>query len=289
MIKYNELLKKYGIKPISYLKKGRSLIINTKDKKYVLKENEKKEIYDYLNNRKFKEIPKILILDKDYLIYEYIDDIKVPEEQKLEELIKVVATLHKKTAYYEKIETAFNKEIYEDLKNNIEYLKSYYEDIIALIDKKEFMSPSDYLFARNYTVIINSLKYASLEIDKWYQKVKDSDNRKVVVLHGNLNLDHFISGRLISFRKSKFDSPIFDLLTLFRTYGNKYDFKNNLKLYASIFPIEEEETMLLNILMMMPPKFEFKGTEYDMCEILAEKISLLHEASKIVLPNQFEN
>ena len=289
MKNYNELLKNYQIKPISYLKKGRSLIIYTKDKKYVLKNKDNDlEIFSYLKNRSFKNYPELLINDDNFELFEYIDEIKIPDEQKFEELIKTVAHLHHKTTYYEKIDTSYNKKIYEDLKNNIAYLKSYYMDIIALIETKEFMSPSEYLFARNYTIITNCLDYANNEIDEWYKSVKDNNTTRIVILHNNLNLNNFISNKLISWRKAKFGSPIFDLLTLFRIYGNKYNFKENLKLYELICPLKNEEVRLLNVFMIMPPKLEFKGREYDMCEILRDKISLLYVASTI-LPNQFED
>lgn len=290
MKKYNELLKSYQIKPISYSKKGNSLIVNTKNKKYVVKEKiNNLDIYNYLENKSFKNFPKILALNESYELVEYIDDINEPVEEKFEELVKVVATLHNKTTYYEKIDIAYNKEIYENLKNNVEYLKSYYEDIIALIEMKEFMSPSEYLFARNYTIIINSLNYVDEAIDKWYESNKDNTSRRVVVLHNNLSLEHFISNKLISWRKSKIGSPIFDLLALFRNYGNKYNFEECLKLYETINPLKKEEINILYIFMIMPPKFEFKGSEYDMCEMLSEKIELIYSATKMILPDQFKD
>ena len=205
MKKYNDLLKKYELKPISYLKKGRSLIVCTKDSKYVLKEKISNPlIYSYLNSRSFNYYPSIIGEDDNYEIFEYLDSIEIPEEQKLEEMIKIVALLHSKTTYHENTNLAYNKEIYETLKNNIEYLKSYYADIIALIETKEFMSPSEYLFARNYTIVINSLDYAYEQLDLWYKKIEEKDSTRIVVLHNNLSLDHFIYNKekaLLSWRK----------------------------------------------------------------------------------------
>ena len=39
MKKYREVLEKYHIKPISYVKRGKSLIIETKENKFAIKEN----------------------------------------------------------------------------------------------------------------------------------------------------------------------------------------------------------------------------------------------------------
>ncbi len=293
MKNYNELLKELEIKPISYLKKGKSLIIKTKDKKYVLKEKINNPfIYQYLISRSFKCCPIILIENDNYELREYIENIDVPEEQKLEELMKTVALLHSKKTYDEKTNLAYNKEIYENLKNNIEYLKSYYEDIIALIDTKEFMSPSEYLFARNYTIIINSLAVVSEKLEKWYKKAENETSVRIVILHNNLSLDHLIYNDkkyLISWRKAKFGSHIFDLLAIFNKYGAKYDFQDKLKIYEEIYPLKNEELELLHIFMLMPPKIEFKSSEYDLCELLTQKLELLYEANKMILPNQFKD
>ena len=44
MKKYREVLEKYHIKPISYVKRGKSLIVETKENKFV-KINDVKKIY----------------------------------------------------------------------------------------------------------------------------------------------------------------------------------------------------------------------------------------------------
>ena len=293
MKKYNELLKKSQLKPISYLKNGRCLIIDTKDKKYVIKEKTNNSlIYSYLKSRSFNYFPDIVIADDNYEITEYFDEYEIPEEQKLEELMKILALLHSKTTYYEKTDLAYNKEIYENLKNNIEYLKSYYEDIIALIETKEFMSPSEYLFARNFSIIMDSLSYAGNKLENWYKNIENEISTRIVVIHNNLSLDHFIYGehkKILSWRKSKFGSPILDLVTIFNKYGNKYNFNNELKLYETIYPLKKEELDLLYIFILIPPKIEFKGSEYDLCNFLTQKLELLYNAYKIVLPDKFKN
>lgn len=293
MQSYNEFLKKCRLKPISYFKKGKSLIIETKDKKYVLKEKiNDPSIYEYLSVRSFNNYPVILFKNDYYDITDYIEEEKIPEDQKLEELMKIVATLHSKTTYYEVKDLAYFKEIYETLNNNIEYLNSYYFDIITLIDTKEFMSPSEYLFARNYTMISSSLNLAHDMLNNWYKKVENLTSTRMVVLHNNLNLEHFIynkSKTLISWRKSKFGCPIFDLLAIFNEYGNKYNFLDKLKMYELIYPLKDEEKELLFIFMIIPPKIEFKESEYDLCLYLTKKVELLYKANKIVLPYKFKN
>lgn len=292
MRKYKDVIRKYNLKPISYIKKGNALIIDTKEKKYVIKEKIRNpDIYEYLDSRNFNYYPPV-ISDDDYEISEYLNDKFIPEEQKLEELMKLTALLHSKTTYYQKTNIADNKEIYETLNNNILYLKSYYEDIITLIDSKEFMSPAEYLFARNYAKVLDSLSYCEQKVEEWYKKVESNTSERIVVLHNNLSLDHFVYNQdksLLSWRKAKFGKPIFDLVTIYNRYGNKYDFKEKLSLYEDVYSLKEEEKDLLYIMISMPPKIEFKGSNYELCKEIYNKIELLYKKDKIILPNEFEN
>ena len=294
MKKYREVLEKYHIKPISYVKRGKSLIIETKENKFAIKENIKNpDIYDYLNSRSFDYYPKVLNQRSDpFELSEFKSELNIPEEQKLEEMLKITALLHSKTTYYQKNDLADNKEIYETLTNNILYLKSYYEDIIALIDSKEFFSPAEYLVSRNFSKIMDSLAYAENALENWYKSIEKNTSERVAVIHNNLDLDHFIYNKdsyLISWRKSKIAKPIFDLVKIFNRYGIKYDFKEKLAIYEAIYPLKDDEKQLFYILISMPPKIEFKDNNYELCKELSEKIELLYLKDKIILPENFEN
>lgn len=292
MRRYKDLFFKYKIKPISYNKKGNALIIDTKEKKYVIKEKIRNpDIYEYLDSRSFNYHPEV-INDEVYEISNFLEEKSIPKEQKLEELVKLTALLHSKTTYYQKTNLADNKEIYETLVNNISYLKSYYEDIITLIDNKEFMSPAEYLFARNYAKVLDSLWYCENKVESWYKMVESNTSERITVIHNNLSLDHFIYNQdktLLSWRKAKFGHPIFDLVTIYNRYGNKCDFKELLNLYESIYPLKDHEKELFYIMISMPPKIEFKGSNYELCKDIYNKLELLYKKDSIVLPNEFEN
>ena len=71
----------------------------------------------------------------------------MPLEQKMADMIDLVALLHSKTTYYHEIDLDDISKTYDDIHNNIEYLYSYYNDILTLIESKIIYSPSEYLFA----------------------------------------------------------------------------------------------------------------------------------------------
>lgn len=289
MKKINEELKRYNLKPHRYLRKGKTTIVDTESGRFVLKEKDKdNDIFKYLNSRSFNYYPKIISdLNERYEITEFVEDVDIPSEQKIFDLINLVALLHSKTTYYKEIDFDDYKRIYEDIKNNIIYLKSYYTDIITLIETHVYMSPSEYLLARNISHIFGSLAFCESRIEKWYGLVKDKTKQRTVVLHNNLDLSHFIkneSSYLISWNKSKMGIPIFDLYILYKRHILDFEFSEILKQYEKMYPLHQDERELFLILISLPPKLEFDKSEYNMTKKLSEILDALYKTEKFVLP-----
>lgn len=287
MQKVKNILNKYELKPLRYDKKGKATIIGTRNGNYVVKKHKENTIYDYLNSRSFNYYPKILGIENGYEISEYVEEIDMPEEQKITDMIDLVSLLHNKTTYYKEIDEEEYKKIYEDISNNIEYLYSYYQDIITVIESKVYMSPSEYLLARNISKIFSSLNFCKHELDNWYELVKEKRKQRFVVLHNNLDLDHFLKNErsyLISWDKAKIDIPIFDLYKLYKKYNLDYDFEYILKRYESNYPLHEEERKLFIILISMPDKLEFDKKEYDLSKDISKQIDVLYKTEKLISP-----
>ena len=290
MKKINDLLREYSIKPLRYTKVGKAVIIDTDDKRFVIKErfNKDLKIYNYLASRNFNYYPHIINSSSDdYQIMEYIDQYDIPDEQKIIDLIDLVALLHSKTTHFKETTEDDYKEIYEDISNNIIYLNSYYNDLINIIDTKVYPSPSEYLLARNISKIFASLKYAEHELNEWYEIVKNTNKKRLVVLHNNLDLSHFLrnsNSYLISWEKSKVDIPIFDLYKLYKKVGLDFEFTEILKRYEKNYPLLNEERKLLFILMALPDKVELDNNEYENTKRMGKMIDLVYKTEMIISP-----
>jgi len=292
MITISKVLRQNNLRTNSYKKIGKTVLLNTNIGKIVAKPKNNSDIYEYLDSRSFNYYPKIVVDDTRYEFTEYIDEIEMPLDQKMSDMIKLVALLHSKTTYYEEASEDTYKKIYEDIINNIEYLNSYYNDLITIIESRVYMSPSEYLLARGISKVFGSLEFTRKEIDEWFNIVKDKKKVRYVVLHNNLRLDHFIhnkSSYLISWDKSKIDIPIFDLYKLYKREGIKYDFDSVLKEYEKNYPLLEEEKKLLFILISLPDKIELDKDEYSMCVNISEMLDSLYKAETIISPYYFKN
>jgi len=292
MIEIDKTLKKYDLRTNSYQKKGKVVIINSNKGKLVLKPKSNLKVYEYLDSRNFNYYPEHIIEDDKYEITSYIDEIEMPNDQKILDLINLVSLLHSKTTYYKNVDVDEYKKNYEELKNNVEYLFNYYNDIITVIESKVYMSPSELLLARNFSIILAALNYANSELDKWYELVKEKRKRRYVVLHNNLELDHFIRNKnsyLISWDKSKIDIPIYDIYKLYKKHCLDFDFEFILKKYEQNYPLLEEEKKLLYILISIPDKLEFDDSIYQTCIKINKMIDYLYKTENLISPKNSEN
>jgi len=267
--------------------KGNVKIIDDGERKYVIKKkrNNLSEIYKYLSSRAFDYYPKKLLESDNYDIYEYVEEVNEPFEQKILDMIHLVSVLHNKTTFYKNIDSDEYKYLYESILNKIEYLNNYYNDLVSVFEKDEYMAPSAYLLLRNISKVFESLNFCNYYIEKWYEIVNEKKRVRVVHLHNNLSIDHYIKSRtsyLISWDKSKRDMPIYDLLHLFDLYYYEVDFCDLLHSYEMNYPLLEEERILLFVMISLPEKIILGDSEYSKC-LRVKKFYDKLKASEIVV------
>lgn len=267
--------------------KNKAYIICTNDQSFVVKKkkNNLNEVYDYLMSRSFDYFPSLISEDELYHVYEYIKDSNEPIEQKALDLMYILSLLHSKTTFYKEVDLDDYKKIYEDILQEIDYLFDYYNNILEQIEKQIYMSPPGYLFARNFSKIYQSLFFCKKEIDNWYKLIENKHKVRVVRLHNNLSIDHYLKkdkSYLISWEKSKIDMPLYDLLIFYKRHYLDFDFFELFKTYESRYPLLEEEKKLLFVLMAMPMKIEFQNNNYQDCKTIRKFYDYLYITESII-------
>lgn len=276
------------IKVRDVIKKGKCVIATIDDKRYVIKNkcnDELCNIYDYLSSRNFDYFPKTILDNPKYNIYEYIEEVDNPIEQKAYDMMSMLSLLHNKTTYYKEMDIDEYKEIFESINYKIDSRLNYYNNLINMIETNMFISPSHYLVARNISKILGALNYSKRSINEWYDLVKTRGKKRVVTLYNNVDLNHIIRNKdiyLISWDKSKIGIPIYDLYNFYLKYSNILDFKDLLKHYEDRYQLLEEEKILFNILISIPEEIEFKKCEIDNCKEVKKMIDSLYRSEVIV-------
>lgn len=285
MMQYKTLLDRNDLKVNKYTIKGNATIVNTPLGQFVLKKSKGNNIYNYLTSRNFDYFPKIIDMDDNSIMFEYLDDISYDQSQRAFDIIHLIALLHSKTTYYKEIDYDEYKTIYENTKEKIDYIGNYYEDIIKIIESRIYMSPSEYLIARNISKIFECINYCKYELESWYELIKDKKRKRVVTLHNNLKLDNLIKNKgtyLISWDNSKVDLPIYDFVNFYDKYSLDFDFSILLEEYERLFPLLEEEKKLMYVLISIPKKVEFNTNEYNMVRCVRNFLDRIYKTESLL-------
>lgn len=285
--KLKEIVLKY--KPLKYTIKGKTINVNSMQGNFVIKPAKKDiiSLFSYLNSRSFYNYPKVIAKDDDYITYEYLKELETPKEQQLLDLILVVAKLHNKTVYFKEVTEDKYKEIYDNIKDNVIYLRDYYSGIYDEAFNEIYISPAKYNFLLNYSLLNNDLAFILEEIDEWFNLVKESNKQRVCLIHNNLSLEHFVKGMdsyLISWDKYTFDTPVMDIINL---YHNEYltcDFSGILKEYLKNFKLSVDEEKLLFILLSLPDKINFDDSEFNNTINVANLVDYIKRTEKLIRP-----
>lgn len=290
LLVYNKIYK-----PKKYIYKGKVIILNSFDKDYVLKEKNKNvfNFHKYLSSRNFNNyIPIIDNNHEDYDVYPYVYDNVIPYQQRGEDLAKVVALLHAKTSYNKNIDKQVYDEIYNNIDNNLNYIKEYYSNLYDNIFLNEFHKPHEILFLDNYSKLDNAIMFAKSEIDTWYQMVSDKTSQRVSFLHNNLRVDHLIKGEddfLISFDNAKNDTPVLDLVKLYKNEYNNLNFSEVFKKYLYYFNLNEDELKLFFVLITVPDEISFDSDNLNNTRKVFELVNYINKTEELMRPYYSEN
>ena len=277
-------------KPYRYTLKGKATILETTSGNFLVKPKNKdlNELYNYLISRGFDNFPKLIDASrKDVNVFEYIDTIRMPKEQMCDDIIDLIASLHNKTSYFKEVSEDTYKEIYEDIKSNIAYLKNYYDTLYEIGFNEVYQSPSTYQFMRNFYKINVAIDFASKELDDWYELIKGETKIRVCVVHNNLSIDHYLKSDkevLISWDNYLIDTPIIDIVKLYKNEYLNMNFSEVLERYFYKFPLLPHEKKLLFILITLPPEIKEEDTIFNQCMSNNKVIDYIFKTEDLIRP-----
>ena len=283
-----EVLKR-EFKPYRLTKKKSITILDSTSGTFVVKEKKDNKVanaYEYLMSRNFDYFPKLALEDrKDVNVFEYVEDIPIPKEQKAMDMIDLVALLHNKTTYYKEVTEDKYKEIYENLKDNIVYTENYYNFLYEKLIQEVYPSPSHYLLMRNIYKIFEAIEFCNKELDEWFDHTKEEQKTRVAFIHNNLETDHFIKNNreyLISWEKSKIDSPILDLIHFYQKEYMNLNFEPILERYFRSYPLTPNEKHLFFIVVSIPPIVNLEGNELSVTREIRKKLDYMFKTENLV-------
>lgn len=266
MSNINSIVDKYNIRINRYEEKNKIKIIDTDKGKYILKEKKKdNDLYKYLSNKQFNYFLEHEDLDN-YNIFPYVEEEKIPNQEKGIDLVYIISILHNKTLYYREVVLDDIKKQYENLNEKIDDINKYYFQKQDIIEQKEYMSPEEYLLIRNVSLIYSSLTFAKNKLKEWYEyKIKQKKER-IVLLHNKPCIEHLLiddKKRLISWDEYRRDIPIYDFLYFYKKNYQELEMSSLFNIYQSKFSYTKDEYLLFLVFIALPEKIEFTKHHYN--------------------------
>lgn len=277
-------------KPYKYTIKGNVKILNCPDRDIVLKRKNSllRDRYQYLNSRGFNNyVPVIDYSRSNYDIFPFIHENNVPYSQKGNDLARVIAIMHAKTSYNKDIDQSVYDNIFNNINDNCDYLQDYYSKMYDDLFHIKYHKPHEIIFIDYFSKINNTISFCKAEVEKWYTLVSEKKNQRVALIHNNLKLDHFLEGEddyLISFDKSRFDTPVIDLVKLYKEEYNKLDFSEVLKNYLYHYSYNDDELKLFFVLISLPDEIKFDNNNYKNVELITNLVNYIKKAEALMWP-----
>lgn len=278
--------------PIKYTLVDNNKIITYPDKTIFIKMRSSyniEEVYKYLDDHAVNNYLKPVEVTDRELIFPYFEKTSLTDDEISKRLVLNLTIWQNKTTTYQKLNLDEVKNFYESTKKEINYLFSYYRDILLQLETKVYYLPTEYLFLRNSSIINRQLKVAADLLEEWYETVKNKERERLVYCHGKCELAHFLpidDGYFISLEQAHLGRVSDDIENLFRKNFSSIDLVTTYNLYQRKYPYTLDEKLFLFVKLAIPPKIDIYPCNLETNRSLLEFYEQLIDFNKFILEEQ---
>lgn len=87
---------------------------------------------------------------------------------------------------------------------------------------------------------------------------------------------------MVSWEKSKIDSPILDLITFYQKEYMNFDFESLFRKYLKNYPLKDNEQKLLFIVISIPPLINLEGKEMNVTRDIRKKLDYIFKTENLI-------
>ena len=143
------------------------------------------------------------------------------------------------------------------------------------------------MLIRNSSKILASLEFTKKELDNWYDLIRKVNNQRVSLIHNNLSTDHYLKkdkSYLISWDNAKIDTPVLDLVTLYKNEYFYLDFNTLFEEYKKKNPLSKEDEKLFFILISLVPEVISDVDEFKSVKNARDMLDYLYITENLIRP-----
>lgn len=288
----NEVLKECFLIIKSIKKINDYYIVDDGTNKFLIKVKNTDTIYlyNYFSSIGFDYyLPLIDVYNDVYEIYPFYEDVS-DNDLKAKEEIKALAFLHSKSYYEEKINDQNIKELYEEIKTEINDVFQFYLSLQDKIDEMDYLLPQYFCLVTNTSSIYDLLKKGLYYLEKWYENNNGVIRKSYLILNNSIN--NFTNGKkkyFIDFKNCRKDLVILDFLDYYKNNVFVINMNMIFKEYNNIFKLGENEKYLLFALICIPKKIVFTNDSYGDTIMVNNILNYTFETLSFLLEEDKEN
>lgn len=295
-----ELLSKlYNLETISFIKiTDKVYRIKTQESDYILKYIEKTNLDNIIEKINILKINTFLIpiLNNNneyvsllenipFVIYPFLQEEKTTiNDLKLKFYLNNLAELHNKTYYHLKVNESFFKDTYEYIGQIIDTQEDKIDTYMNSIEKKDYKSPSEWLFLLNYPLYKKSIDEANNMLEKFKNHTYSKNTVRMAYCFNGFDYKHiFLKESIITgIDNIDISSPIYDIFyTLSTIEEHNIDIRNYYIKYFKTFILEEYEKEWLYSLLYIP-KLNIASDEHINIINISHSLEYLKSSYEII-------
>lgn len=185
----------------------------------------------------------------------YDDELILAKELRLKFYFEELIKLHQISSYETKINKGYFEDIFLELEKKIDEEENDINYLLINIEKKEYKSPSEWLFLLNNIKFREALEKARKHLNKFKELVKDIDTIKVSLNYLNFDFSNvFIKDKkIIGIEKMKQTPIVYDVIDIFdKSYNLSIDIIMYLRLYFNEIRLLDFEKEWLLAMVQIP-------------------------------------
>ena len=246
-------------------------------------------VIPYLN--KYNSYISIYEEKKFYLIDWYNDEPYLVKEMRMKFFVDEIIKLHSKSLYNLNINKGHFEDIFIELERSILEEENDLEYYLKNIEKKEYKSPSEWLFLLNNNRFKEVLNKTRNYLKLFKESIKELSEFRLCLNYLNFDFNNIIikHKKIIGIEKIKKGSLVNDLFDIFdKSFSNSVDVTIYIKHYFNEIKLLDYEKYWLLILIFIP-QIEYSNNDeitkiIDITKIIY-KINVSESIEKILMEN----
>lgn len=284
---YTPILQQYGLKPFRVDDYGKVKKIHTNAGLFALKEITnaremaaiqqsyifygKQSVPLYLSKQGF---PFVSYGRHYYLMPWISSDERKEKREHVRSFFRDLAYLHQKSLKQIDINEEEIRNYYENKKREWERQRAFLQSYVEKCENAWYMSPFQLQCCTYFHETMQAYWFAETELEKWYEKMKETKKWRIAWIHGKARLSHYIEMEndnryFFSWERASWNSPLFDVIMALRYHMRTFppigdEWVEGMEEYGKTLPMLEEEWSFL-FSHLAQPHFLYRCIyEYEM-------------------------